>query len=129
MAQICAETLETGHRFRSDAFLSGACYDTESLVVVVTSPGDGVAASVVFTQVVGFRVLDEGDLLEFWPACASDQGWLFRIHHGGWFDQERARRGFIHDKGSGLGEYFIASQNDCISVLAAEAPSVTVGAL
>ncbi len=124
MLRVCVDVIDTGHLFRSRAYLSDLRYDTEKLVVTVTSPVDGTAAAVTFAEVIGFRVLDEGDLLEFWPACAADHGWLFKIRQGGWFDQELARPGFVHEKASGLTEYFIASQNACISVLAGAVPRV-----
>jgi hypothetical protein len=124
MLRVCVEAIDTGHLFRSRAYLSDVRYDTEKLIVTVTSQDDGTAAAVTFAEVIGFRVLDEGDLLEFWPACAADNGWLFIICQGGWFDQEIGRPGFLHEKTLGLTEYFIASQNDCISVLAGAAPQV-----
>ncbi len=124
MSQLDAEMIETGQSFRERAYVSEVRYDTKTLVVTVTSPSGAKAAAVTFTGVVGFRVLDEGDLLEFWPACAANNGWLFRIRANGWLDQEIARRGFVHDKASGLTEYFIAGQNDCISVLAGAPPEL-----
>lgn len=126
MLRVRSEAIDSGHTFRSRAYLSKVSYDTEKLVVTVTSPDEAIAVSATFSEVIGFRVLDEGDLLEFWPTCAADNGWLFAIREGGWFDQELARRGFLHDKQSGLIEYFIASQDNCISVLAGEAPRVGV---
>lgn len=129
MSNISVKAISSGHSFRSKAFLSAVRYDTEMLVVMLASPGDGISASTVFTDVVGFRVLGEGDLIEFWPHCASDHGWLFRIDQGGWFDQEVARRGFLHEKTAGLHEYFIASQNECVSVLSGSAPKVEVAAI
>ena len=126
MSTVQAEAIDAGHRFKSPVFLSDVRYDTTSLVVTLTSPDDRIAATLTFTDVVGFRVLDEGDLLEFWPDCASDHGWLFRITAHGWFDQEIARRGFLHDRVPGLGEFFVASQNDCISVLAGQPPRASV---
>ena len=44
---------------------------------------------VVFTGAEGFRVLDEGNLLEFWPQDSRSPGWIWRIIEGGWFEQER----------------------------------------
>ena|ERR1700710_84257 len=124
MSQLDAEVIETGQSFRERAYVSEVRYDTKTLVVTVTSPTEAKATAVAFTGVVGFRVLDEGDLLDFWPACAANHGWLFRIRKNGWLDQEIARGGFVHDNASGLTEYFIAGQNECISVLAGEAPEL-----
>ncbi len=129
MPSVRAEAIDSGHTFSSRVFLSKVIYDAARLVVTVTSPGEETAVSATFSEVIGFRVLDEGNLLEFWPTCAADHGWLFAIHEGGWFDQELGRGGFLHDKQTGLTEYFIASQNDCISVLAGESPLVSVASI
>lgn len=126
MLRIRAQALDGRHTFRSPVGISSVSYDTEKLVVTLKSSGEGAVVSAIFSEVIGFRVLDEGDLLEFWPTCAADHGWLFVVHENGWWDQEMTRKGFIHDRRSGLTEYFIASQNDCISVLAGEPPRVEV---
>jgi hypothetical protein len=126
MSRVFVEVVDSGHLFRSRAFVSDVHYDTAKLAVTVTSPDERTSFVATFTEVVGFRVLDEGDLLEFWPACAAVNGWLFRVRDGGWLDQEIVRPGFLHEKVPGLDEYFIASQNDCISVLAGQAPRVAI---
>jgi hypothetical protein len=41
-----------------------------------------VAAPYDFPEIVGFRVLDERDLMEFWPECSSPHGKLFEILAG-----------------------------------------------
>ncbi len=129
MSQVFAESMQCGYRFQSKAALTAVRYDTRVLAVQLTSPGDGVIASLEFEDVVGFRLLDEGNLLEFWPNCSSAHGWLFRIERGGWFDQELTRKGFLHDKSTGICEYFVASQNDCINVLAGTPPRLKIDAI
>lgn len=42
-----------------------------------------------FEVASGFRVLDEGDLLEFWAAEVRVPGWLWRVTGGGWLDLEQ----------------------------------------
>ncbi len=129
MPPISVEAISTGYSFRSPVFVSAVRYDTDVLMVELKSPGDGVAVSIGFNEVIGFRVLDEGDLLEFWPHCSAANGWLFRIEQGGWFDQEMARPGFLHEKVPGLREYFLVGQNDCISVLTGAVPRVETAAI
>lgn len=80
---------------------------------------------VTFEDVAGFRVLDEGDLLEFWPECSSPRGWLFRILEGGWFDQESQRSGFLARDTKKVTEYLITGADDCVSVLSWSEPSVS----
>ncbi|MCP5304352.1 MAG: hypothetical protein H6953_02805 [Chromatiaceae bacterium] len=77
-----------------------------------------------FEGVQGIRVLDEGDLREFWSNGACTDGWLFEIRNGGWFDLERTREGFVSNPEIGLREYLVAGINDCVSVLSYEAPTV-----
>lgn len=76
---------------------------------------------VEFERVRGFRLLDEGDLLEFWSERQPD-GWLWQIDEGGWRDLEKQRSGFVTQDAAT--EYLIAGQNDCVSVLAHGSPKL-----
>lgn len=83
-----------------------------------------------FESVEGFRVLDEGDLLEFWPTCSWTRGgWLWRIEEGGWFAFESSRPGFTSEKYKGTNEYLVVGANECVSVISRHAPEVTDDAL
>lgn len=97
-------------------------FDIETLTVTVLIDGDKIDIS--FDSPAGYRVLDEGELLEFWPNCSSFNGWFYEIHNGGWLDQERNRVGFASDAKTNPKEHFIIGCNYCINVLAWEAPSV-----
>lgn len=92
--------------------------------VVVLSPGANAAWRISFYGASGIRVLDEGDLSEFWPACSAPNGPLFRIVAGGWRDHEakRLRCGGWTDPE--IPEYFIAGNNSCVGVLSVAAPEV-----
>lgn len=80
---------------------------------------------VSFTQVEGLRVLDEMDLTEFWPACSSENGWIFEITQGGWLSQEIKRpAGLIAHADDRLREFLVAGIDDCVSVLAMAAPEI-----
>jgi hypothetical protein len=82
---------------------------------------------VTFPGVLGYRVLDERDLLEYWPVCSTPAGWLFRILSGGWLEQERSRPGsLIHDAHSDVREYLVASMHECVSVFAYDEPTLAV---
>ena len=124
MQRVIAEAVETGCTFQSPVDVTHVRLEWGELVVTLTSCGDKKAAIARFGEVAGFRLLDEGDLLEFWPVCARANGWLFQINANGWFDLEASRPGFLREKGLGLSEYFIAGQNSCVSVLSNEAPKV-----
>ena len=97
-------------------------FDIESLIVTVSI--DGYKIDVTFDSPVGYRVLDEGDLLEFWPECSTSNGWLYEIKSGGWLEQESNRTGFISAHNSEVFEYFVIGTNYCVSVFGWEAPSI-----
>lgn len=97
-------------------------FNIEELIVTVRIDGDKIDIS--FHEPAGYRVLDEGDLLEFWPACSSLNGWIYEITGGGWLDQEKKRSGFTSAKKARLKEYFIIGCDYCVNVLAWEPPSV-----
>lgn len=108
------------HQFPSGSEVTGVSYDSERLVVSV-----GAAFTVTFPDAVGFRVLDEGDLLEFWPVCSSAAGGIFEVHDGGWLAQETERKGFISASSRPtLREFMVTGPDDCVGVLAFNAPKV-----
>lgn len=85
-----------------------------------------------FENVIGFRLLDNGNLLEFWQEN-SPNDWLLQIVEGGWFDLERIREGFVtgimfesHQTENCPKEYLLASQNECINVICGDEPKFTI---
>jgi len=97
-------------------------FDVEFLEVTISVDGENI--DVIFEEPAGFRVLDEGDLLEFWPDCSMSVGWLHEITSGGWFDLEKNRSGFLSSDSSDIIEYLIVGVNYCVSILAWEKPRV-----
>jgi hypothetical protein len=98
-------------------------YDGETLVIEIQ--GDGISlARVIFKNVVGFRVLDERDLCEFWNTYSEPVGWLYEVEEGGWLELESTRKLFNSPAFfRGLKEYFIVDDK-CVSVLSVEPPEV-----
>jgi hypothetical protein len=78
---------------------------------------------VCFESCRGYRVLDEGDLLNFWNPDTRGQGWLWQVISGGWIDLESTRAGFLSGT-LGYEEYLILGVNDCVSVMANTAPTI-----
>jgi hypothetical protein len=81
---------------------------------------------VTFKRIRGFRVLDEGNLLEFWNPAVRIPGWIWLVENGGWFDLEKKRGGFVesnHDNEL-LKEYLITGINDCISIFSTCEPEI-----
>ncbi len=126
MNRVIAEKVDVPIIFKSAIDITHFRFEWGELAVTLTSSGDGCVAVVTFIDILGFRLLDEGNLLEYWPECSSENGWLFRILKNGWFDLEQSRSGFLLEKGKGISEYFIASQNNCLSVLSSEIPMVEI---
>ena len=129
MANVIAKSLPCGSSLPSDVEVTRIEYEPKGLVVSARSP-DGSLALVEFPDLIGFRVLDERDLMEFWPECSSANGRLFEIASGGWLSQELSRPGSL------LGpmrikarEYFLAGSDDCVSVISYAEPVVRNGTL
>ena len=97
-------------------------FDIDTLTIVVLS--DGYKLDVTFDSPSGFRVLDEGDLLEFWPTCSLPNGWLFEIKSQGWLEQESKRSGFLSAQNSEIKEYFVVGTNYCVNILGWEDPEI-----
>jgi len=98
-------------------------FDTNGLRVSVEF--DDQLRSAFFDYVRGFRMLDEGDILEFWSADDYEPaGWIFEVQDGGWFDLERTRSGFLSYDNDKLREFLVATSNSCLSILALKAPNI-----
>lgn len=78
-----------------------------------------------FENIEGFRVLDEGQLLEYW-GDNTEKHWVFEVLENGWLSAESSRETapLIEEDGN-LKEYLVAGINDCVSVLAYSSPSLS----
>lgn len=94
--------------------------DGVDLELEMESDAGGVRVS--FRDVVGFRVLEERELCEFWNDYATPNGWLWEVHEGGWLDLERTRATF----GSlrlPLREWLVVDDR-CVSVIGENPPEL-----
>jgi len=94
------------------------------LVVTMDSIDGKPMLDVIFNAPVAFRVIDELHLTEFWNEYSLPNGWLWRVHAGGYFDLECSRKTFISDfysTTSPLEEYLIVA-DQCVSVIAVGPP-------
>ncbi len=78
---------------------------------------------------VGFRVLDEGQLVHYWEEPDRPKGCIWRVLSGGWFEQESARPGFLlgahHEAGDPRpNEFLVVGGDACVSVLSWGEPHV-----
>ena len=125
MNKVEAELVDTGFAFRSNAVLTQVMWEAGKLTVTLTAQGDQTVR-VHFSDLAGFRVLDEGNLMEFWPTCAMGRGLLFDIKKHGWLDFEITRPGFVTGQCAQVHEYLLAGINECINVLTWAEPSVEI---
>lgn len=96
--------------------IRGLMFEDERLTLNIEGDGFG-SACLVFDGVVGFRVLDERDLAEFWNEQSEPNGWLWEVQSGGWCDLERARSTFSSAAlFTDMREYLVVDDK-CISVL------------
>ena len=99
-------------------------YNLHNLVLYIEPTYDAEPIVVTFDSPLGFRVLDEGNLLEFWDHFTLKDGWLFQISAGGWYQLESERNGFVSQHHSDVQEYLIIGVNECVSVLSGDQPKV-----
>ena len=98
-------------------------YDGSDLVIEFQGEGFGFGR-VIFRNTLGFRVMDELYLTEFWNTYSEPQGWLWEVNSGGWLDLERQRPTFNPDfHHEGVREFFFVDDH-CVSVLCGAAPEV-----
>lgn len=76
---------------------------------------------VIFEQPEGFRVLDEGCMLQFpWAKLSKSRSYIHVVESGGWLGIEESA-GNLHLPATAK-EYVVISDNDCVSVLAYKNP-------
>ena len=122
---VKADIVETGFKFSALHEVTDIHYSGGRLTINVKSLDGSLMVTATFPEVAGFRVLDEGDLLEFWQGFSSKEDWIFRVIEGGWFEQEGQRSGFIRRDVKAISEFMITGVDDCVSVLAWAAPEVS----
>jgi hypothetical protein len=100
-------------------------YALRQLTVVAKDAKSDASIRVRFDDVVAYRVMDERDLGEYWPACSLPNGWVYSIRSGGWLSQESVRSGScIGLFYPGVHEYLVAGFTDCVSVLCTSEPRI-----
>ena len=100
-------------------------YDNDRLVVYLQAEGCQFVR-VDFDHVRVFRMLDEGDLCDFWDKYHTGKGWLYRVLQIGWFDLQSTRNDFITPRlfANGIHEFLIVC-GTCVSVLSTKDPTIT----
>jgi hypothetical protein len=128
MTDITAKSVPCDPPLPEDMEIVRVEYAPNFLMVNTRSQGDSAPTLVEFADIIGFRVLDEGNLLEFWPECSSANGRLFEILAGGWLAQESLRPGSLFAPMKiQAKEYFLAGVDACVSVICHGEPAVRRG--
>jgi hypothetical protein len=125
MEKVMARALESSLAFANDMEILRIVRIPDALRVYL---GNGVGkpgCMVTFDDPLGFRVVDERDLMEYWPVCSTPAGWLFEILGGGWRDQERTRPGSLMLASyPDVREFLVTSMGDCVSVFTCKEPTL-----
>ena len=125
MSKVVARPIGTEFRFVEGSDVVRLEYTPGRLVIHVRAAKKAPTAIVEFETILGFRVLNERDLTEYWPACSTPNGWFFEVQSGGWLSQERERDGScIAAMNPEAKEYLVTGDDDCVSVLSRGAPVV-----
>ena len=121
-----AACFEPSRRIEGIPEIVGLAYDLDVLRIRLEFGHERSPVSVNFRATRGFRVLDEGDLTEFWDPEVRPDGWFWRVTQGGWLDLERTRPAFVTGSGDRYMEFLVCGTDDCVSVIAAAEPGIEV---
>lgn len=122
---VC-ESFEASKAFNGIPEVADINYDLWLLRITLSFKEIDNPVYVTFDTPRGFRVLDEGDLLEFWNNETRPKGWLWFVKSGGWYDLEKYRSGFVSGVIGGYSEYLILGENECVSVITNDEPVIAV---
>jgi hypothetical protein len=123
LVKVTARPLVLGSTSLADPEVIRTEYVPDDLIVTVRSLSSEAEISVSFSSVLGFRVLDERDLMEFWTECSAPSGWVFEITSGGWLSSESKRPGcLIATMSPEAKEFLVAGCNSCVSVIGLDEP-------
>ncbi|MEM4987524.1 hypothetical protein V8G57_09015 [Collimonas sp. H4R21] len=126
MKKVTAQPLESSSIFTHGTEIGRIEYHCQDGLKIYVNDVQGESGCLVtFENALGFRVVDERDLMEYWPVCSTPTGWLFNIRGGGWLDQERARSGSLMlEMYPDVKEYLVTGINECVSVFSVEGPTL-----
>lgn len=124
MKNVTAHPLESEFAFPRGTEVARIAYEpSDGLKIHVAAMHGDSGCIVTFRDTLGFRILDERELMEYWPICSTPCGWIFNIEEGGWLDQERSRAGTsMSELFPDTKEYLINGINECVSVFSSAPP-------
>ena len=76
---------------------------------------------VIFRDAVGFRLLDENEMLNFpWTRLHGSKSFVNVVESDGWLELEWKAGNFAHTQN--MKEYIVATGNECVSIIARDKP-------
>jgi len=108
----------------SGSEVTNISYDLSTLRITLMFDDKEEPVYIIFKHIVGFRVLDEGELNEFWNVKQRPVGYIWEVKDGGWKSLEELRSGYIgHSKSAK--EYLVLGNDDCVSVITYNEPVIS----
>lgn len=127
MDNVTAISLNSLHNSTENLEIVGVEYSPNTLKIRTLEHSTNTTYQVFCADVIGFRVLDERDLMEYWPTCSRQNGWLFEITQGGWLNQEHQRPGsYLSHMNPNAKEFLITGINECVSVISLVEPNIEI---
>lgn len=126
MASVKARVLETVIEHFHSPVVAGLSYRIKhsKLIIYYHSAGNGdIDYKIIFENPRGFRLLDEGDMYNYWEGEEMRNNWLFEIESGGWLDRENDAGVFL-SKILEYREFLITGVDDCVSVICGNEPII-----
>jgi hypothetical protein len=96
-------------------------------VIAATTLFTNIYLDIHFSNVSGFRFLDEEDLIAYWENDGfKSNHHIYKILSGGWSNGEPLPDGImsVHSSFESAIEWFIATTNGCINIISGTEPSV-----
>ncbi|HXG85400.1 MAG TPA: hypothetical protein VNI84_15370 [Pyrinomonadaceae bacterium] len=117
------------YRFDQESNITDVVYTISGLritVIAATSMFTDIYIDIHFSSVSGFRLLDEGNLTAYWESEAFNSNHhIYEVLSGGWSNGEALPDGILSSREFiGFREWFIATTNECITVLSGEEPQI-----
>lgn len=108
-------------KFDWGADIHSVLYDGRLVIRVLRNRNKNYGIEVIFSQVDGFRVLDELQVAEYWIDEDYPSGYpVLEVFDGGWRKEEDKRLGYTQQQR----EWIIVTVGACVSVFSDNEPEI-----
>ena len=126
------QATEFGFKHHDSVFVSDivSVFDSkdglEIQIETVSEDGFRGVLTVVFDTVSGYRFLDEGDLYYYYSSAAFKKPYhIYKVLAGGWVNGEICQPDLLQvSKAMNIQEWFLTTNNGCITVLSNCQPNI-----